>query len=89
MFPEEHIEEHAALKLASRAFHDRTLLASIQVGFIGDKPRSLWKFDRVSPFARPTKANEHNTLELDDRGIAGIRLRDVYGGLFSGIAWDW
>lgn len=89
VFPEQHLEDHAALKLASRAFHDKTLLASIQVGFIGDKPRSIWKFERVSPFARPTKANEYNLLGLDDRGIAGIRLRDVHGGLFSGIAWDW
>ncbi|GAA1344281.1 hypothetical protein [Arthrobacter roseus] len=89
VFPEQQREEHAALKLASRAFHDRTLLASIQVGFIGDKPRSLWKFERVSPFARPSNANEHNSVELDDRGIVGIRLRDVHGGLFSGIAWEW
>lgn len=89
VFPEQHLEDHAALKLASRAFHDKTLLASIQVGFIGDKLRSIWKFERVSPFARPTKANEYNILGLDDLGIAGIRLRDVHGGLFSGIAWDW
>ncbi|MGP5026562.1 hypothetical protein ACTXI4_15440 [Glutamicibacter ardleyensis] len=87
--PEQHLEDQSALKLASRAFHDRTLLASIQVGFIGDKPRSLWKFERVSPFARPSSANEHNSVELDDRGIAGTRLRDVHGGLFSGIAWEW
>lgn len=89
VFPEQHFEEQSALKLASRAFHDRTLLASIQVGFIGDKPRSLWKFERVSPFARPTKADAYNILGLDDRGIAGIRLRDVHGGLFSGISWEW
>lgn len=89
VFPEQQREEHAALKLASRAFHDRTLLASIQVGFIGDKPRSLWKFEKVSPFARPSSANKHNSVELDDRGIAGIRLRDVHGGLFSGLAWEW
>lgn len=89
VFPENQAEEQAALKLASRAFHDRTLLASIQVGFVGDKPKSIWKFDRVSPFATPTKANEYNSLGLNDKGIATLRIRDAYGGLFSGIAWEW
>lgn len=77
------------IKLASRAFHQRSLLASIQVGFIGERPRSLWTFAQVSPFARPTEANEYNTTELDERGVATLRLRDVHGGLFSGVAWDW
>lgn len=87
--PDQGPNEQDPLRLASRAFHDRTLLASIQVGFIGDKPRSLWKFESVSPFARPTKANEYNAQGLDDRGIATLRIRDVHGGLFSGIAWEW
>jgi len=77
------------VKLASRAFHQRSLLASIQVGFIGPRPRSIWKFEQVSPFARPTEANEYNSLSLDERGVGTLRLRDVHGGLFSGIAWDW
>lgn len=82
-------DEQEPVKLASCAFHDRTLLVSIQVGFVGDKPRSLWKFERVSPFARLSSANEHNTIDLNDQGVATLRLRDVYGGLFSGIAWEW
>lgn len=77
------------LKLASRAFHQRSLLASIQVGFIGAKPRSIWTFEQVSPFARPTEANEYNTTRINEKGVATLRLRDVHGGLFSGIAWDW
>lgn len=75
--------------LASRAFHQRSLLASIQVGFLGPRPRSIWKFEQVSPFARPTEENEHNTLTLDERGVGTLRLRDVHGGLFSGMAWSW
>lgn len=89
VFPEREAEEQPALRLASRAFHDRTLLASMQVAFVGDQPKSIWKFDRVSPFAIPTGANEYNSLSLNGKGIATLRLRDVYGGLFSGIAWEW
>lgn len=86
------VDDEAALSpvtLASRAFHQRSLLASIQVRFIGPLPTSIWKFERVSPFARPTEVNEHNTINFDDRNIASLRLRDVHGGLFSGIAWGW
>lgn len=79
----------APVKLASRAFHQRSLLASIQVGFIGPRPRILWTFEQVSPFARPTEANKYNTTHVDERGVATLRLRDVHGGLFSGIAWEW
>lgn len=78
-----------ALKLGSRAFHHRALLASIQVGFIGEKPASVWAFERVSPYARPLHPAEGDLMVLDDRGVATLRLRDVYGGLFSGVAWDW
>lgn len=77
------------IKLASRAFHHRTLLASIQVGFIGEKPSSIWTFEQVSPYARPAEANEYTRTELDERGVATLRLRDVHGGLFSGVAWAW
>jgi hypothetical protein len=79
----------APLKLASRAFHQRSLLASIQVRFIGERPCSLWKFEQVSPFARPTAADEYNKIVLDERGVATLRLRDVHGGMFSGIGWEW
>lgn len=82
-------EAQDVLKLGSRAFHHRSLLASIQVGFIGEKPRSIWTFEQVSPYARPTEVNEYNRTELDERGVATLRLRDVHGGLFSGIAWGW
>ena len=81
--------EPTPLMLASRAFHERSLLASIQVGFIGERPKSIWKFEQVSPFARPNEANEYNTVTLDERGTATLRLRDVHGGLFSGFAWEW
>ncbi|UVJ38057.1 hypothetical protein [Arthrobacter sp. CJ23] len=89
IYPEDDGEEQEAISLGSRAFHERTLLTTIQVVFMGDKPRSLWKFEQVSPFARPTGANEYNATQLDGRGIATLRLRDVHGGLFSGIAWSW
>ena len=67
----------------------RSLLATIQVRFLGETPANVWTYTQASPFARPTKPDEHNRTTLDERGIATVRLRDAHGGLFTGIAWDW
>ena len=77
------------MTLASRALHHRSLLFTIRVGFIGERPASIWKFQGASPFARPHAANEYNRVQLDARGTATLTLRDVHGGLFNGFAWSW
>jgi len=46
-------EPTTPISLASRAFHARSLLATIQVRFIGKAPASIWQFTGASPFARP------------------------------------
>ena len=78
-----------SMKLGSRAFHHRSLLASIEVMFIGEKPTSIWKFENVSPYARPAEEDDQNRVSLSLRGIATLRVRDVHGGLFCGINWRW
>lgn len=87
--PETGEAEPTALKLGTRAIHERTLLFSMQVAFVGEKPTKIWKYERVGYFSIPNEANEYNTIELDERGVARMQLRDVYGGLFSGIGWSW
>ncbi len=82
-------DDQPSLTLVSRAFHERTLRATIRVRFIGEKPVDVWTFSQVSPFARPTAANDTNRTALDDRGVATVRQRDAHGGLFTGIAWEW
>ena len=82
-------DERKSLSLVSRAFHERSLSATIQVRFIGEKPADVWTFRQVSPYARPTAADDGNRATLDDRGIATVRQRDAHGGLFTGIAWQW
>lgn len=81
--------EPEPMTLASRALHHRALLFTIRVGFIGDQPASIWKFEGASPFARPHAANEYNRVQLDARDTATLTLRDVHGGLFNGFAWSW
>ena len=75
--------------LASRAFHARSLLATIQVRFIGEVPASIWQFTGASPFARPQAANQYNRTRLDAQQRATLTQRDVHGGLFGGFGWEW
>jgi|SRR6185312_14789404 len=87
--PEESPEARENIVNVSRAFHERSLLASIQVGFIGERPSTIWTYQQVSFFNQPGTPNDSNQIQLDDRGVATLRLRDLHGGLFSGIAWIW
>lgn len=87
--PPEGADEPGAITLASRAFHERSLLATIRVGFTGEQPNSIWRFINASPYARPATADQYNTVELDERATATLVVRDVHGGLFSGFGWEW
>ena len=85
----EPVAETEPMRNAYRAFHERSLLASIQVAFIGERPVQIWKQERVSHFAWPGEPIDHNLVSVDERGIAVLRLRDAHGGLVSGLAWQW
>lgn len=41
------------IRLTNRAFHTRSLLATIRVRFLGPTPRAIWSFHDTSPFAQP------------------------------------
>lgn len=82
--------ELSPIKLVARAFHERSLLASIQVRFIGEWPAVIWTHERVSFFDSPGESNDTNRIyRVDADGTASLRLRDAQGGLFSGVAWEW
>jgi len=87
--PPQGASEPGPMSLGSRALHARSLLLTIGVVFIGERPASIWKFTGASPFARPHAADEYNQVQLDKRGAARLTLRDVHGGLFNGFSWEW
>lgn len=82
-------EPTTPISLASRAFHARSLLATIQVRFVGEVPASIWQFTGASPFARPQAANQYNRTSLDAQQRVTLTQRDVHGGLFGGFGWEW
>lgn len=87
--PREDDQEARPMIVSSRAFHTRSLLATIRVGFVGEQPRSIWKFQGASPFAIPDIADPDDAVGLDVYNSATLTLRDLHGGLFSGFVWKW
>lgn len=71
----------------ARAFHERTLSASISVRFDGEIPTRTWKYEGLTFFERPGSAPDE--VIPDDSNSVRANFDDQYGGLFSGIAWDW
>lgn len=87
--PSAEADEPKPITLASRAFHQRSLLATIAVRFVGETPLSIWKFEGASPFARPETTSEYSRVKLSQNATASMTMRDVHGGLFSGFGWEW
>lgn len=72
----------------SRAFHERTLAASFDAIFLGQQPERIWSFTGLTYFERPGLPERGSKPE--SRGNHHwASYHDLYGGLFSGIAWQW
>lgn len=72
-----------------RAFHEPTRSASFEAVFLGNGPRMVWRYERLSYFERPGEPTAQRLLALDANNSVRARFHDVYGGLFHGIAWQW
>ena len=73
----------------SLAFHEPTRFASFEVEFRGSMPAQVWKVDRLTAIERPGQPIRTNRPSFNQGSVARAEYRDLYGGLFSGIAWDW
>ncbi|WP_133177000.1 hypothetical protein [Mycobacteroides abscessus] len=85
------VAERSGLLLTedSRAFHERTLSASFEAVFIGAKPAQIWQFERLSIFERPGNPTPGRLLDFNATSSVKAQYRDLYGGLFNGVAWEW
>ena len=81
--------EEAVLTAEHMAFHEPTRFASFTVSFIGEKPKMIWRVDRLTSIAAPGAPTRESLLRLDAQQTAYTEFSDLYGGLHSGIAWDW
>lgn len=152
LVPDPDYDDPGLLTETSRAFHERTLTATFEVVFIGQKPERIWAFERLSVYERPgippsadasadasdggrdgrsggeqgeatgsddsavtpvstqrqpatpgtagvptgTRPVASNLpsptctlLDLGEGSSVQVGFRDLYGGLFNGVAWEW
>lgn len=89
LVPDSDYGQPGVLLEESLAFHERTLTASFEAIFLGPKPSLIWKIERLSYFERPGKPTQQSLLTFDEGSSVRAGYRDLYGGLFSGIAWEW
>ena len=73
----------------SQAFHELTRFASFGALFIGDRPATIWSNRGLTYVERPGTPKSGQTLESRDEPRVKVEFHDLYGGLYSGIAWEW
>jgi hypothetical protein len=78
-----------ALLEESRAFHEPTMSFRVEVVFLGEKPEVLWQYKQLPFFTRPGEPTGANLLDSNNSSTVAAEFSDLYGGLFSGIAWRW
>jgi hypothetical protein len=91
MTPDEQLAEPASLVLIeeTRAFHEPTLAAKFEVIFMGQKPTTIWQYDHLAIYERPGKPSKQQLLGTTSNSAVTANFTDLYGGMYSGVAWRW
>lgn len=87
--PDPDLAEDRRIQETSRAFHERTLTATFEVIFIGEKPETIWSFKGLTYFERPGQPGNGQTMPPKGGGAIRQRYRDIHGGLFAGLSCSW
>ena len=82
-------DEPGWLTEESLAFHEPTRFASFETKFEGDIPPTVWKFAGLSSYQRPGNPDTMKIIHPDPSGTVSAAFRDLYGGLYAGVAWQW
>jgi hypothetical protein len=77
------------LREETRAFHLPTLAHQMEIMFIGEKPKIIWHYSQLPIFARPGVPTKEQLIDLTNSSTARVEWSDLYGGLYSGLAWEW
>ena len=73
----------------TRAFHEPTVKSKFAVTFIGQTPKTIWQYDHLAYFDRPGQPSKQQLLTLNSHNTAEANFTDLYGGMYSGVAWKW
>jgi hypothetical protein len=89
MLPDGTRDDELVLLDDSRAFHEQSFSFGIEVMFLGQKPHLIWQYKQLPFFERPGKPTRQQLLDLKGGSSVKAEFTDLYGGLFSGVAWEW
>lgn len=89
MVPDPAFDDTELLTEESRAFHEPTRTAVFEAVFIGPKPAVVWSYERLTFFERPGEPRAGRVLDFGGGASVRAVFHDLYGGLFSGVAWGW
>ncbi|MEI2775204.1 MAG: hypothetical protein V9G19_04385 [Tetrasphaera sp.] len=71
----------------SLAFHEPTRHVVFEVQFKGTVPEQIWTFSGLTAAERPGRPSQGVPL-TPESGTVRAQFRDLYGGLYAGVAWD-
>ena len=74
---------------AGQSFETPALVYRQEVTFLGDRPPVIWAYDKLSRVERPGSPERQEVLRFENSGTLRKEFNQLYGGLFSGIAWQW
>lgn len=89
MLPNGAQDDELVLIEETRGFHVPTRYCSVEVMFLGEKPRQIWHYVQLPYFERPGKPTKQWLIDLKGGGSVRVEFFDLYGGFFSGVAWGW
>ena len=89
LVPDPELGTPGALLEESRAFHEPTRFAAFQAVFEGERPATIWSYRGLTYFERPADPARGERLVPGAQGSVEAAFHDLYGGLYSGIAWEW
>lgn len=82
-------DEPYLLTEESLALHEPTRFAVFEVIFQGDRPTTIWEFSGLTALERPGAPSKDQLLDFEGAPSVRAEFNDLYGGLYTGIAWDW
>ncbi len=74
---------------AGQSFETPALKYVQQVVYLGDRPPIIWAYDKLSRVERPGSPEKGEVLKFEHGNSLQKEFHQLYGGLFSGIAWRW
>lgn len=85
----DNLGEQQLIREERLAFHERTLTAQFSAKFIGEKPRAIGSYTGRTFNQRPRCVESGSELKFGNDQSATATYRDLYGGLYSGLVWEW